>query len=98
VTFAKGKSGNPGGRPKAQRDVMELARRHGPEAILAMVEIARSSPDDKARIMAWDKILDRGYGKPTQHIDADIRTDVAAVLEARRQRAVDEEPEVDDRG
>lgn len=90
--YPKGVSGNPSGMSKAQRDVTALAREHGPEAILALVVIGRTSQDDKARIAAWDKILDRAYGKPTQKIDAEIRTDIAALLEARRQRAESDNP------
>ncbi len=32
-SFKKGQSGNPGGRPKQEHEVVQLARKHGPEAI-----------------------------------------------------------------
>ncbi len=38
--FVKGQSGNPGGRPKAVMDVIELARSHTTTAIAALARIA----------------------------------------------------------
>lgn len=73
--------------------MMEMARKLGPRAITAILDLAEKSTDDKVRLHAWRELLDRGYGKPSQHIEADIRSDVAAVLEARRQRALEEEGE-----
>jgi hypothetical protein len=34
--FPKGKSGNPGGRPKVLGDVQELARQYAPTAIVEL--------------------------------------------------------------
>ena len=67
--FAKGVSGNPGGRPKVLGDVQELARQKSPEAIETLSKIMR---DEKAapaaRVAAANALLDRGFGKPTQPI------------------------------
>jgi hypothetical protein len=38
MAFAKGKSGNPGGRPKEIKEIQELARKHAPAAIAALVK------------------------------------------------------------
>ena len=38
--FQKGQSGNPGGRPKADFAIQELARSHGPAAIETLAKIA----------------------------------------------------------
>lgn len=63
--FAKGKSGNPGGRPKAMREVVETARKHTVTAINALARIAKDPKQDpKARVAAATTILDRGWGKP----------------------------------
>ena len=67
--FKKGQSGNPGGRPKVVAEVKELARAHTGEAIETLVSIMtnpKSAP--AARVSAANALLDRGYGKPPQHI------------------------------
>jgi hypothetical protein len=67
--FKKGQSGNPGGRPKVLAQVKELARAHTGEAIETLVSIMtnpKSAP--AARVSAANSLLDRGYGKPPQHI------------------------------
>jgi hypothetical protein len=67
--FKKGQSGNPGGRPKVVAEVRELAREHTADAIQTLVSIMtnpKSAP--AARVSAANALLDRGYGKPPQHI------------------------------
>src|SRR3954451_16114282 len=66
--FAKGSSPNPGGRPRAAQDLQELARTHTPAAIAALVD-ALSSP--RERVAAATALLDRAWGKPTQHVGGD---------------------------
>lgn len=66
--FAKGRSGNPGGRPKEHGDIRELARKHCPRAIAVLVEIMEHGEREQARIGAAEALLDRGYGKPAQEI------------------------------
>ena len=67
--FQKGRSGNPGGRPKVVAEVKELARAHTREAIETLVSIM-SNPKaaPAARVSAANALLGRGYGKPPQHI------------------------------
>ena len=67
--FQKGQSGNPGGRPKVVAEVKELAREHTAEAIETLVSImtnTKSAP--AAQVSAANSLLDRGYGKPPQHV------------------------------
>jgi hypothetical protein len=76
--FQKGQSGNPGGRPKEIAEVKELAREHMPAAINALVSIMNNTKaSDAARVSAATALLDRGYGKAPQHIDAEIGSYVA---------------------
>src|SRR5262245_43164209 len=76
--FQKGQSGNPGGRPKEIAEVKELARQHMPAAIDALVSIMNNTKaSDAARVSAATALLDRGYGKPQQHMDAEIGSYVA---------------------
>jgi hypothetical protein len=63
--FIKGFSGNVHGQPIVQKEIRELARQHGPEAIERLVLWMRST-DPQASIMAAKIILDRGFGKPAQ--------------------------------
>jgi hypothetical protein len=70
MTFKKGQSGNPGGRPKAEREVTELARDGSPRAIGRLIELVESE-DPRAAIAAANAVLDRAYGKPTQPISGD---------------------------
>ena len=63
--FKKGKSGNPGGRPKQIAEVKALARTHTITAINTLVSIAKSEKaTDAARVSACVALLDRGWGKP----------------------------------
>ena len=67
--FEKGKSGNPGGRPKVVGEVRELARTHTGEAVETLVSIMKNpKAAPAARVSAANALLDRGYGKPPQHI------------------------------
>lgn len=65
MKFQKGKSGNPGGRPKDIAGISKLARKHSKEAILKLVEWMRSD-NAKASVSACQALLDRGWGKATQ--------------------------------
>ena len=40
--FQPGRSGNPGGRPRAAHSIQELARQHAPEAIKTLADIAKN--------------------------------------------------------
>ena len=64
-----GRSGNPGGRPKAALDIQALAREHTPDAIRALVA-ALANP--RERVAAAVALLDRGWGKPIQAIEGSM--------------------------
>src|SRR6478672_6013047 len=86
--FKKGQSGNPGGRPKVVAEVKELAREHTAEAIETLVSIMtnpKSAP--AARVSAANSLLDRGYGKPPQHITGDVAASYVARLPEPAKRA-----------
>lgn len=71
-SFAPGKSGNPGGRPKGLTEIRELAREHGPWAITRLRELAEGG-DGKVAVAAVRELLDRGYGRPVQAVEVDAR-------------------------
>ena len=58
--FLPGFSGNPGGRPKDEFKVAELARSYTVEAVETLVDLSK---DDKARGTASQALLNRGWGK-----------------------------------
>ena len=64
-----GQSGNPGGRVRDPRlrTLQELARTHTEAAVDALV---KSLKDPKYRVPAACALLDRGWGRPKQHIEA----------------------------
>lgn len=68
MPFEKGESGNPGGRPKALKEIQELARSHSPMAIKTLAKIATKGISEPARVAACNAILDRGFGKPPQAV------------------------------
>ena len=69
--FSKGFSGNPGGRPRDEQKVAELARSYTREAIETLVELMRSGNDERVRGTAVQALLDRGWGKPKVEVVAD---------------------------
>jgi hypothetical protein len=54
---------------KVTADIKALAQSFGAEAITSLIEIARNSENDQARIAASRELLDRGYGKPLQGVE-----------------------------
>ena len=53
----------PGGRPKDEYKVAELARSYTVEAVETLVDLMRHSRDDRVRGTASQALLDRGWGK-----------------------------------
>ena len=69
-----GQSGNPGGRPKVVGEIRDLARSYTRSAFATLLTVCRNKEaPPAARVAAAAHILDRGYGKPTQHVTATVR-------------------------
>ena len=87
--FAPGSSGNPGGRPKDEARVAELARSYTTEAIDTLVELMRHGKDERVRGTAAQALLDRGWGKPKVEV---VNDSGGGYLEALRDANVTKSP------
>lgn len=69
--FEKGRSGNPGGRPKEVGEIRALAREHTESALETLVKIMEDKKAPAAaRAAAANSLLDRGYGRATTPIES----------------------------
>lgn len=72
MPFKKGQSGNPGGRAKRTVNGMsltEMAREHTAAALATLLEVMGDKDGPSAaRVSAAAKVLDRGWGQPSQSI------------------------------
>jgi hypothetical protein len=69
-----GQSGNPGGRPAVIREIRDLARENTLKAFNTLLNACEAEDAPwAARVAAAAHILDRGYGKPTQHVSQTVR-------------------------
>jgi len=75
MPFKKGQSGNPGGRPKQEKFVVEAARAAGDRCIEILQELVEHE-DPRVQLAAADQLLNRGFGKPRQSIETDFRPEL----------------------
>lgn len=70
--FAKGQSGNPGGRPartSEELDLIQACRDKTPDALAVLVRIMERGEKERDQLTAANMIIERGYGKPVQPTD-----------------------------
>jgi hypothetical protein len=87
TSWQPGQSGNPHSRPSVVAEVRDLAREHTAEAISVLTTIMNDSKvAAAARVAAATAVLDRGWGRPSQHIEGAVNV-VSPEAEAERARA-----------
>ena len=97
MPFEKGKSGNPGGRPKLVGEVQALAREYTKQAIETLRDIMRDKKaPHAARGYAANSILDRGYGRPSQTISSTGRDKPPDQMTDAELLAIAAQPDDDD--
>lgn len=72
MAFKKGKSGNPGGRPKEVEGLKRMIReksKDGADFIKRLYTIADDAEEDRDKINAIKILLEYGFGKPSQDVD-----------------------------
>ena len=70
--FKTGQSGNPGGlKHRHIGDLSREARRYAGLAVSTLVKICRKGIE-RNQLVAARELLDRGYGRPLQMIDASV--------------------------
>ena len=84
--FQRGVSGNPGGRPKCDATVKELARAHTVDAIETLVAML-GAESERTRVAAAEALLSRGWGTPTAHVETGPPGSFADALDAVKLRA-----------
>jgi hypothetical protein len=83
MPFTKGQSGNPGGRPKALREVEEAARGYTTYALATLARICTdTAAPPAAQVSAANALLDRGWGKPKQAVEASVGMTLAELISA----------------
>ena len=98
MPFEKGKSGNPGGRPKVVGEVQALARELTTEAVETLRDIMRDKKaPHAARGLAANSILDRAYGRPSQTISSASRDKPPDQMTDAELLAIAAQPDDDER-
>lgn len=96
MKWVKGMSGNPGGRPKLEVSIRDLAQQNSMEALETLVQVMRTGKPGE-RLIAANAILDRAYGRPTQSVEmsGDRSTLVDLLVSLNKSHPMDGEPEAD---
>ena len=83
MTFIKGHSGNPGGKPKELKSIQLAARAISPLALRELKRILNDPQAGKqAKIAAAIAVWDRAYGKPKQELTQDVTVRGDSLAEA----------------
>lgn len=70
--FKLGHSGNPDGRPRIVREVIDSLRDDVPQLISILKGLAKNSDDDRIKLAAVKELLDRALGRAPQAVDLQV--------------------------
>ena len=82
TAFKKGVSGNASGRPKRTPEEFELVaacKAKSPEALAVLLRIMSSGENERNQLSAALGVIERGFGKAVQHIEANVTTHEACI-------------------
>ncbi len=65
---------------KVTAELRGHAQQYTVEALEGLAQIARTSQSDAARVSAWNALLDRGHGRPTQAVNIGADSSMAALM------------------
>ncbi len=88
--MAKGRKtgGRKAGTPnKVTAEIKGLAQMHGEAAIYELVRLMTEARSEMVRVVAIGEILNRGYGKASQHVELTGKVSLVEELKAARERA-----------
>lgn len=74
--FAKGQTGNPGGRPKKTQeeyDLIQSCKQKTPEALATIERIMVTSDNERNQLQAALAIIERAWGKPIQPTETEYK-------------------------
>jgi hypothetical protein len=88
--FEKGKSGNPGGRPKQLTAVQALARQHTVAAIKTLAHLMQHGEFEATRRAAANDLLSRAWGNPVSPVN--LGGDASGLVQVIIQKGLGDEP------
>ena len=69
MTFVKGKSGNPSGRPQRDPKIKAALKRLGKRALEVLEQLMNSAEDESIKLQAAKYLSDQSIGKPTESVE-----------------------------
>jgi len=69
MPFVKGRSGNPGGKPRGYHEFSQACRDVSHKGVKQVLEIAENKKNHPLlRVAAWKALWERGYGRAVQPV------------------------------